>query len=111
MSELLFHDRPFKGSDAASSFNTATCSEAEAAGGDLTARLKHSATVFWSKPCNNTLQKDPSHDIPLRSILVTMPVLAAYAICRWYLLVEDMIGLRSLPPSAFETVDWMQCWP
>ena len=31
---------------------------------------------------------------------------ALYCIARAYILVEDMIGLRSLPASAFATVDW-----
>jgi hypothetical protein len=66
---------------------------------------------FWSKPCNNSIGRHASLDVPFRSLLVTTPLCAAYCICRWYLLLEDVIGLRSIPSSAYLTVDWTRYWP
>ena len=41
--------------------------------------------------------------------ILTMMVF--YCIARLYILTEDLIGLRSLPSSAFETVEWTQYLP
>ena len=41
------------------------------------------------------------------SVLIPMTIGAAiYCILRLYVLVEDIIGFRGLPPSAFQTVEW-----
>ncbi|KAF2159257.1 hypothetical protein M409DRAFT_30263 [Zasmidium cellare ATCC 36951] len=65
----------------------------------------------WNKQLNNSISKHPFYNVPLRSLLLTMPLCAAYCICRWYLLLEDIIGLRSVPLSAYQTVDWSRYWP
>lgn len=44
--------------------------------------------------------------IPSRILVPIQICNAAYCIARVYVLVEDIIGLRSLPLSAFATVDW-----
>ena len=49
--------------------------------------------------------------IPLRSLLVTQPICAIYTICRIYVIVEDLIGLRALPASSFQNVNWTAYWP
>ncbi|KAF2843515.1 hypothetical protein M501DRAFT_925039 [Patellaria atrata CBS 101060] len=49
--------------------------------------------------------------IPLRSILITTPLCALYTISRAYILIEDIVGLRALPPSSFQTVEWTQFLP
>jgi hypothetical protein len=46
------------------------------------------------------------------SILIPMTIgCAIYCILRLYILVEDIIGLRDLPPSAFKTVEWTKYIP
>lgn len=60
---------------------------------------------------NNSPCKDPALNVPLRSLLITMPIMAMYVVCRGYILVEDIIGLRELPTSAFHNVDWTRYLP
>lgn len=59
----------------------------------------------------NSPDKHPAFDVPLRSLIVTTPLCALYVICRLYLLLEDIIGLRELEVSAFRTVEWSEYWP
>lgn len=66
---------------------------------------------FWNQPCNNTIGRHPLLNIPLRSLILTTPLCATYVLCRWYLLIEDIIGIRSLPESAYQEVDWTRYWP
>lgn len=66
---------------------------------------------FWNKPCNNAIGKHESLNVPLRALVLAMPVCAAYCVCRCYLLLEDLIGLRSVPLTAYRTVNWTQYWP
>lgn len=58
---------------------------------------------------------DPDQDPALRtSALVwflASLLSATYVLSRGYVLVEDIIGLRSLPPSAYDTVNWGQFSP
>lgn len=54
---------------------------------------------------------DPELKVHLR-VLIPMTIgLAIYCILRLYVLVEDIIGLRNLPPSAFKTVEWTKYIP
>jgi hypothetical protein len=54
---------------------------------------------------------DPELKVHL-SILIPMTIgCATYCILRLYILVEDVIGLRDLPPSAFKTVEWTEYIP
>ncbi|KAJ5737058.1 uncharacterized protein N7483_002183 [Penicillium malachiteum] len=50
--------------------------------------------------------KDPRLDIPLRALIPYSALCALYCVCRAYILIEDFIGLRSLPVSAFQTISW-----
>lgn len=60
---------------------------------------------------NNTPGKNPAYDVPLHSIILTTPLCAAYTLFRFYILAEDIVGLRTLPASAFKTVDWTRYLP
>lgn len=60
---------------------------------------------------NNSPNKDPALRMELRAIIPLMFLSAFYSICRIYILVEDVVGLRSLPASSFETVDWSRYVP
>jgi hypothetical protein len=61
---------------------------------------------------NNSPGRDPSLEVPLKVLMpLTIVVAPIYCLARGYILVADIISLRSVPPSAFETVNWMQFWP
>jgi len=60
---------------------------------------------------NNSVLKDPSLDVPLKATLPMYVVAFFYCSSRTLILVLDMIQLRSLPPSAFATVNWGACFP
>jgi hypothetical protein len=60
---------------------------------------------------NNCPDKDPAYNVPLHSIALTTPLCAAYTVFRWYILAEDIVGLRNLPDSVFKPVDWTRYLP
>lgn len=67
-------------------------------------------------PAEKIIFKMPSKTItrfnlPLHSILVTELTCAIYCVCRLCIIVEDIIGLRALPASTFQNVDWAAYWP
>ena len=66
---------------------------------------------FWNKPCNNSKGRHTFSNVPLRALVVVTPFCAAYSVCRAYLLIEDLIGLRSVPMSSYHIVNWSQYWP
>ncbi|KAK2877848.1 hypothetical protein FQN49_001141 [Arthroderma sp. PD_2] len=63
------------------------------------------------KPLNNSPDKDPEFDAPFWTIMGMFPLFSLYIFCRLYILVEDFIGLRELPASAFQTVSWSTYLP
>lgn len=60
---------------------------------------------------NNSAGKDPLLYIPLKIILPMYVVGFLYCHSRAYILVADVIELRSLPASAYASVDWQKFWP
>lgn len=50
--------------------------------------------------------RDPDLDVPLKVLVPNFLICASYVVFRAILLVEDFIGLRRLPESAFGTVSW-----
>lgn len=66
---------------------------------------------LWNKRCNNSPDKHESLDIPLRMLLVTTPACALYTVCRVFIIMEDLVSLRSNPPSVFLNVEWTRYWP
>jgi len=85
--------------------------DAEKLGKSPSRKALHWLRQAWNKPINNSTSQNPFYQIPLGLLLLTTPLCAAYCICRWYLFLEDIIALRSLPPSAYQTVNWTQYWP
>ncbi|KUJ17412.1 uncharacterized protein LY89DRAFT_684463 [Mollisia scopiformis] len=55
---------------------------------------------------NNSVLKDPLLDVPLKATLPIYVVAFFYCSSRTLILILDMIQLRSLPTSAFDTVNW-----
>lgn len=69
------------------------------------------ASRFAAKLRNMSPEKDPQLEVPLRFFIPCTVLCAFYCIFRAYILVEDVIGLRSLPSSAYESVDWSRYIP
>jgi hypothetical protein len=57
---------------------------------------------------NNSPNKEPALTVPIRVILPSLFVSTLYLIARCYLLTEDLIAFRALPPHAYKTVSWSQ---
>jgi hypothetical protein len=60
---------------------------------------------------NASPDKDPNLAVPIRLIVPVTFFCIFYCLFRGYILVEDLISLRSLPGSAFATVDWSKYVP
>ncbi|KAJ5383003.1 hypothetical protein N7517_000914 [Penicillium concentricum] len=56
-------------------------------------------------------EQDPNLEIPLRALIPISFVCAFYCVGRGFILTEDLIGLRSLPESAYQTVSWSKYVP
>ena len=55
---------------------------------------------------NASADGDHTMAIPLRWLIPVTFLSAVYSFSRAYILIEDVIGLRSLPASAYQTVDY-----
>lgn len=64
-----------------------------------------------AKVRNNSLDQDPALTVPLKALLPATLTGIIYVLARAYIIVEDFAGLRALPPSAFDTVDWTKVIP
>lgn len=60
---------------------------------------------------NNSLEKDPKLRAPLKSLVPVTWVAALYCSARAYIVLEDIINLRSLPVSTFAFVSWTEFIP
>lgn len=60
---------------------------------------------------NNSPDNDPALEVPLRVLIPMTALCAFYSVFRAYFLLEDLLSLRALPPSAFETVQWPNWFP
>ena len=60
---------------------------------------------------NNSVGKDPLLYVPLRIIIPLYLVGFFYCHARTYILIADIIELRSLPASAYASVNWSKFWP
>ncbi|KAF2476621.1 uncharacterized protein BDR25DRAFT_252761 [Lindgomyces ingoldianus] len=60
---------------------------------------------------NKTPDIDPEYDVPIRSLVVTLPLCALYSIFRLCILLEDFISFRRLPATAFMAIDWSTYLP
>lgn len=69
------------------------------------------ARAIAAKIRNNSPDQDPALTIPLRALIPTTFTAIIYLLARAYILIEDFAGLRALPPSAFDTVDWTKILP
>ena len=60
---------------------------------------------------NLTPAQDPAFDVEYKILVPALFFASQYAIARAYLLLEDVISLRALPPDAYHTVNWSQFFP
>jgi len=60
---------------------------------------------------NNSTSKDPLLHVPLRLLIPIYIIAVFYCHARTYILIADIIEFRSLPGSAYATVDWLKFWP
>ena len=60
---------------------------------------------------NNSFDQDPALALPLKVILPMYVCAFSYPLARTYVFVADIIELRSLPTSAYATVNWSKFWP
>ena len=75
--------------------------------GWLTSKAKGAAACIR----NNSVSNDPALTVPLRAILPIYVVGVFYCHARTYIFIADIIQLRSLPPSAYFTVNWIELIP
>ncbi|CEI67908.1 unnamed protein product [Fusarium venenatum] len=61
---------------------------------------------FLKRSHNISHGKDPYMGVQVGFIIVTSLLCIVYCVLRVFIFVEDFIGLRALPPSAYETVEW-----
>ena len=77
-----------------------------------TLKLKPLIPISYTADLEKTLIEKPwLVYLPGLALKVMMVYSAAYSVIRAYILVEDFIGLRELPESAFETVVWTEYLP
>ena len=60
---------------------------------------------------NNSIGKDPFLYNPLRLMIPIYIIGTFYCLARIYILVADILEMRSLPTSAYATVDWLKVIP
>lgn len=60
---------------------------------------------------NNSIQRDPQVTVPLKAILPIYIIGVFYCHARTYIFIADIIEFRSLPPSAYWTVEWSDIIP
>lgn len=72
---------------------------------------RRQAKSLAEKLRNNSPDNDPQLAMQLRTILPLLSASMLYFLARAYVLIEDLLELRALPPSAFQTVNWSAFWP
>jgi hypothetical protein len=72
-------------------------------------RGRAQGAISWMR--NNSPDHDPAMETPLRMLIPATALCFLYCFSRIYILVEDFIGLRELPSSAFDTVNWSRVLP
>jgi hypothetical protein len=60
---------------------------------------------------NNSVDHDPNLTVPLKAIIPVTIFAASYLLARGYIIIEDLVNLRSQPASAFETINWAEFVP
>lgn len=99
LKNLITRQRPFKVQDSERALPL-PCSH-------LPAKLQKALASLR----NNSPRHDPAYDVPLKALIPVTTAGAVYCIARAYILLEDFVNLRALPPSAYDTVQWSGYFP
>ncbi|ENH64136.1 hypothetical protein FOC1_h10017656, partial [Fusarium oxysporum f. sp. cubense race 1] len=67
--------------------------------------------AFLSRSYNISQGNDPHLGVQVGFLIVTSFLCASYCVFRVFIFVEDFIGLRALPQSAYQTVEWAEFIP
>jgi hypothetical protein len=67
--------------------------------------------TLWAWLRNPTASQDPELFLPLKIVLLLIFLVSSYIFARLFILIEDFIELRSLPSSAYKTVEWADFIP
>ena len=73
--------------------------------------LKRKIDHLFASLRNNSVSKDPALDAPVMAVMMTWFFGFFYVSARAYLIVADLVELRSLPMSAYETLNWSSLSP
>jgi hypothetical protein len=73
--------------------------------------FKQQARRVCDRIKNNSIDRDPNLTVPLKAILPIYVIGVVYCHARAYIFIEDILQLRSLPASAYSTLDWIDFWP
>jgi hypothetical protein len=76
--------------------------------------LSHRPTKFrraLDRLRNNSPNHDPALSIPLKTLIPCVIVGVIYSLARGSILIQDIVNLRSLPTSAYDSVNWSSFWP
>ena len=74
-------------------------------------RKRGALTTFKASLTNNSFLRDPALDAPPGLILATWFLGVFYCSSRANIIVADFMELRSLPPKAYDSVNWSAFWP
>lgn len=66
---------------------------------------------FLFRTCNISPDNDPHMAVPVGFLFPATGLCILYCFARIYILMEDIIGLRSLPSDAYATVNWVSFFP
>lgn len=66
---------------------------------------------FAARLTNIDPRQDPNLEIPLRALVPVSVACVLYCVGRGFILTEDLIGLRIMPASAYQTVSWSKYVP
>ncbi|KAL9616687.1 MAG: hypothetical protein Q9160_008475 [Pyrenula sp. 1 TL-2023] len=77
----------------------------------LPSKLRHTLTLIASTLRNNSPTQDPALDAPISAVLATWLLGAFYVSARGYIIIADLTELRSLPASAYRTLNWAALAP
>lgn len=109
---VYIHESLKKGFQVLKSGDTVVDSRtAPHAGRTATKNLLDKCRNLAARLRNLTPNKDPAFAAELKVLIVFFPGLTLYVLARAYLMIEDVISLRSLPANAYETVNWAQFLP
>lgn len=78
---------------------------------DDTEKGKRGSACLLARLRNNSSLHDPAMGVPLRALVPVTILGIVYCFARAYVFIASWIGIRCLPTSAYQTVDWTKLLP